>query len=74
MDKATVIKSTNSRYETLSEALALIDPEGILAPGTAEHNTVTETILGWMHVMNREEVLRMSAKARRKFHRKRLWQ
>lgn len=57
-------KSTNTRYETLAAALAIIDPDGILSPGTAEHNAITETILSWMHEMNPADVLRMSADAR----------
>lgn len=57
-------KSTNTRYETLAAALAIIDPDGILSPGTAEHNAITETILSWMHEMQPAEVLRMSADAR----------
>ena len=60
--------STNIRYETLSNALAIIDPEGILAPGTEEHNRVTETILAWMDAMEPDEVLRMSKKARSLFN------
>jgi hypothetical protein len=61
-------KSTNVRYQTLSKALAIIDPEGVLLPGTREHNQVTETILSWMEAMEPDEVLRMSKHARRMFN------
>lgn len=60
-------KSTNDRYRTLSKALAIIDPEGLLLPGTRQHNRVTEAILIWMDEMGPEEVLRMSMAARRTF-------
>jgi hypothetical protein len=53
-------KPTNVRYQTLSKALAIIDPNGVLMPGTEEHNTVTEMILSWMAEMEPDEVLRMS--------------
>jgi len=68
-------QSTNRRYETLSAALTIIDPEGVLSPGTAEHNRVTEAILSWMDAMEPEDVFRMSKNARR-FYRfgKRTWQ
>jgi len=52
--------STNTRYRTLSKALAIIDPRGVLMPGTKEHNTVTEMILSWMAIMEPDDVLRMS--------------
>lgn len=58
-------KLTNNRYETLSEALNIIDPQGVFAPGTAEHNRVTETILSWMAEFDPDEVLRKSETARR---------
>jgi|GEM_PF-2095553 len=53
-------KSTNVRYQTLSKALTILDPKGVLMPGTKEHNTVTEMILSWMAEMEPEEVFRMS--------------
>jgi hypothetical protein len=52
--------ATNRRYETLSEALRILDPEGTLSPGTPEHNQITEEILAWMARMEPGEVLRMS--------------
>jgi hypothetical protein len=58
------VKSTNVRYQTLSKALAIIDPKGVLIPGTNEHNTVTEMILDWMAEMEPDEVLRMSHDSR----------
>ena len=57
-------KSTNQRYWTLSTALRIIDPDGLLLPGTREHNRVTEKILAWMDEMEPDEVFRMSVKAR----------
>jgi hypothetical protein len=68
-------KSTNLRYRTLSKALAIIDPESMLVPGTKEHNWVTETILSWMSEMEPGEVFRMSKEARHIFKREmRTWQ
>lgn len=58
---------TNLRYWTMSTALAIIDPEGLLAPGTDEHNWVTESILSWMAKMEPEEVFRKSQDARHIF-------
>jgi len=57
-------KPTNVRYQTLSKALAIIDPKGVLKPGTEEHNWVTEMILSWMAEMELDEVLRMSHASR----------
>jgi hypothetical protein len=66
--------TTNSRYETLSSALAIIDPQGMLSPGTEEHNRITETILAWMDAMEPDDVIRMSKNARHVFSpRKRSW-
>ena len=56
--------STNIRYRTLSEALAIIDPKGVLMPGTPEHNQVTEIILSWMAELEPDEVLRLSNDSR----------
>ena len=68
-------KMTNSRYDTLSKALSIIDPQGTLTPGTVEHNTVTETILSWMDKLEPDEVLRMSKITRRMFrYRQLFWQ
>lgn len=57
--------ATNKRYETVSEALRIIDPDESLMPGTPEHNKITDMILAWMHEMDSDEVLRMSKVARR---------
>ncbi len=68
-------KKTNARYDTLSDALSIIDPQGTLTPGTVEHNTVTETILSWMDTLEHDEVLRMSEITRRMFrYRRHIWQ
>ena len=58
-------KPTNVRYQTLSKALAIIDPKGVLIPGTKEYNRVTEMILSWMAKMEPDEVFRMSHDSRR---------
>ena len=66
---------TNERYDTLSGALNIIDPEGAFVPGTKEHNWVTGTLLSWMDEMEPDEVLRMSETARNIFRYKRYdWQ
>ena len=66
---------TNDRYNTISEALNVIDPEGAFVPGTKEHNRVTETLLTWMDEMEPDEVLRVSESARNVFRYKRYaWQ
>ena len=56
---------TNDRYKTILAALNIIDPQGVFAPGTMEHNTITETILSWMEDLGYDEVLRKSETARR---------
>ena len=57
-------KQTNIRYNTISAALNIIDPEGAFVPGTIEHNWVTGTLLSWMDEMEPDEVLRKSESAR----------
>ncbi len=57
-------KPTSERYNTLSEAMSILDPQGKIEPGTVEHNTVTETILSWMAEMEPHEVLRKSETAK----------
>jgi hypothetical protein len=63
----TKAKPTNQRYETLTEALNIIDPQGNLIPGTLPHNSMTETILLWMDELDSDEVIRRSAIMRRMF-------
>ena len=66
---------TSARYNTISEALNIIDPEGAYVPGTKEHNWVTGTLLTWMDEMEPDEVLRKSESERRMLRNKRLaWQ
>lgn len=68
-------KQTNDRYNTISAALDIIDPEGTYVPGTMEHNWATEEILSWMAEMGADEVLKKSETARRMFNHKRpIWQ
>ena len=57
-------KPTSERYDTLSEALKILDPQGKIEPGTVEHNTVSETILSWMAEMEPHEVLKKSETAK----------
>jgi hypothetical protein len=57
-------KPTNVIHQTLSKALAIIDPKGVLMPGTEEYNRVMEMILSWMTEMEPDEVLRMSHDSR----------
>ena len=60
-----VLMKTNERYNTLSAALNIIDPEGTLLPGTVEHNWITGTLISWMDQMEPDEVLRKSKSVRR---------
>ena len=60
-------KPTNDRYDTLSESLNIIDPHGVLTPGTMAHNSVTEKILSWMNEYDSNDVLRMSKNSRHVF-------
>ena len=60
-------KQTNERYDTLSEALNIIDPQGVLTPGTMAHNSVTEKILSWMDELDPNDVLRKSQNSRHIF-------
>ena len=56
---------SNVRYNTISAALNIIDPEGTFVPGSVEHNRVTGTLLFWMDEMEHDEVMRKSESARR---------
>ena len=55
---------SNTRYNTISAALNIIDPDGAFVPGTVEHNWVTGTLLSWMDEMEPDEVLKKSKSAR----------
>ncbi len=63
-----MVTSSNLRYQTISKALTIIDPKGVLIPGTEEHNRVMEMILSWMAEMEPDEVLRLSHDSRRFFN------
>ena len=39
---------TDHERDSLSDALALIDPAGTLVPGTEAHDAIRDMILGWM--------------------------
>ncbi len=70
-----VAEQTNDRYNTISEALNIIDPQGTYLPGSFEHNWATETILTWMAEMEPDEVLRKSENERGMFRfKRRVWQ
>ncbi len=60
-----MLEKINNRYNTISAALSIIDPEGVFVPGTKEHNWVTESILSWMAEMEHDDVLRKSESAKR---------
>ena len=68
-------KLTNERYETLAEALNIIDPQGTLAARTETHKSITESVLNWMDTLEPDEVLRKSEIARRMFrYNRHIWQ
>ncbi len=67
----SVAGKTNERYNTISAALNIIDPEGTYLPGSMEHNWATEAILSWMAEMEPDEVLKKSESSRRLFRCKR---
>ena len=46
--------------DTLNEALRLIDPEGMLVPGTRQHDRIREMIEIWLRRHSPEEVLEMA--------------
>ena len=62
-----MVSKANDRYNTISAALDIIDPEGTFVPGTLEHNWATEEILSWMAEMDADEVLKKSETLRRMF-------
>ncbi len=52
-----MLMKSNDRYNTLSAALNILDPEGLFVPGTKEYNWVEGSLLSWMDEMEPEEVL-----------------
>ena len=46
--------------DTISEALRLIDPEGMLIPGTRQYDRISEMIEIWLRRYSRDEVLEMA--------------
>ena len=56
----TKAKATTERYNTLTVALNIIDPQGNFTPGTLPNNSMTEKILLWMDALDSDEVLRRS--------------
>ena len=46
--------------DTQNEALKLIDPEGMLVPGTRQHTRIREMIKIWLRQHSPEEVLEMA--------------
>jgi hypothetical protein len=63
-------QQTNVRYNTISAALNIIDPEGAFVPGSIEHNWATDKILSWMAEMEPDEVLKRSESIKRMFKNK----
>ncbi len=45
---------------TIKEALKLIDPEGMLIPGTRQYDRISEMIYIWLRRHSRDEVLEMA--------------
>ena len=46
--------------DTLNESLRLIDPEGMLVPGTRHYDTIRETIEIWIRQNGPDEALEMA--------------
>jgi hypothetical protein len=46
--------------EIITEAMKLIDPEGMLVPGTRQHDRIREMIEIWLRQHRPEEVLEMA--------------
>ena len=47
----------NDRYNTLSAALNILDPEGVIVPGRKEYNWLEGSLLSLMAEMESDEVL-----------------
>ena len=48
--------------DTVSKAMALIDPSGTLVPGTVEYNTIRDMILGWIDECGPDYAIDMASK------------
>jgi len=46
--------------DTITEALRLIDPEGMLVPGTRQHDRIREMVEIWLRQHSPDEVLEMA--------------
>jgi len=46
--------------DTINEAIKLIDPKGMLVPGTRQHDRIREMIEIWLGRHSPEEVLEMA--------------
>ena len=55
----------DDRYNTISAALRIIDPAGVLLPGTVAYNWATEMNLAWMAEMGADEAMRESEDSKR---------
>jgi hypothetical protein len=60
-----MLMKINDRYNTLSEAISIIDPNGTFVPGSKEYKWLEGSLLSWMGKMEPDEVLRKSESARR---------
>jgi hypothetical protein len=60
-----MLMKTSERYNTISAALNIIDPEGAFVPGSKEYKWLEGSLLSWMGKMEPDEVLRKSESARR---------
>ena len=59
-----MLMKSNDRYNTLSAALKILDPEGVFVPGTKEYNWIEGSLLSWMAEMEPENVLNNAVSAR----------
>ncbi len=59
-----MLMKSNDRYNTLSAALHILDPEGVFVPGTKEYNWIEGSLLSWMAEMEPENVLNNAVSAR----------
>ena len=52
--------ATMDSNDTLNESLRLIDPEGMLVPGTRQHDRIREMIEIWLRLHGPEKTLEMA--------------
>ena len=59
-----MLMKSNDRYNTLSAALNILDPEGVIVPGRKEYNWLEGSLLSWMAEMEPDEVLNKAVSVR----------